>query len=746
MQFKFYRQHDAMDCGPTCLKMVARHYGRTLDLEYLRGICYLNSEGVSILSVSEAAEQIGLKTLMLKTTYEYLVENVPLPCILHWNQSHFIILLETHQTGLLGRLRGEPERITIADPSHGVVTIDRATFMRGWASSADHKGVLLAVEPSRHFYVAEAPAEHTQGVAFLGRYIKPYYGYLLQLLLGMTLGSLISLAFPFLTQSLVDFGITRQNEGFIVLILLAQLLLLLGQLMVSVVRNWILLHMNTRISISIISDFLLKLMRLPVRFFDSKSIGDITQRISDHHRIEVFLTGNSINTLFSLVNLLVFSVVLGFYSLPILGLFVAGSLLMLGWALLFMRRRSHLDYLRFQGQRDTQDSLFEIIHGMQEIKLNHSESYRRWEWEKVQVKLFRLNNRSLALDQAQDLGSFFFNQVKNVVITYLAARLVIQHQLTLGMMLSISYIIGQMNGPLDQLLSFVKIAQDAKLSLDRLREIHGRPDEEGDPVTDEQSAHEVLLADHKTCRPGDIVLENVSFRFEGPSSPLVLDDVSLVIPEGKVTAIVGTSGSGKTTLLKLLLKFYPPNGGHIAIGDTDFASISPRWWRRQVGTVLQEGYVFSDTIARNIAMNSDEIDAARMHYAVRVANIGEYVKSLPLRFTTKIGRSGNGLSGGQKQRLLIARAVYKDPRYLFFDEATSALDANNESVIMRNLTEFFHGRTVVVVAHRLSTVRHADQIVVLEKGQVVETGSHEELVLRRGRYFDLVRNQLELGN
>ncbi|RYU77667.1 peptidase domain-containing ABC transporter [Hymenobacter persicinus] len=746
MQFKFYRQHDAMDCGPTCLKMVARHYGRTLDLEYLRSICYLNSEGVSILSVSEAAEQIGLKTLMLKSTYQYLVDNVPLPCILHWNQSHFVLLLDIQEGGIMGRLRGQAERITIADPGHGVVTIDKATFMRGWASAAGQKGVLLAVEPSRHFYVTEVPTEHTQGFAFLRNYVQPYYRYLIQLLLGMTLGSLISLAFPFLTQSLVDFGINRQNESFVVLILLAQLLLLLGQLTVGIVRNWILLHMNTRISISIISDFLLKLMRLPVRFFDSKSIGDITQRITDHHRIEVFLTGNSINSVFSLVNLVVFSVVLGLYSLPILGVFAAGSLLMMTWALLFMRRRRHLDYLRFQGQRDTQDSLFEIIHGMQEIKLNHSESYRRWEWEKVQVKLFRLNNRTLALDQAQDLGSFFFNQAKNIIITYLAARQVIQHELTLGMMLSISYIIGQMNSPLEQLIHFVKTTQDAKLSLDRLREIHGRPDEEGPAVSDEQSAEAALLADQKTCRHGDIVLENVSFRFEGPSSPLVLNDVSLVIPEGKVTAIVGTSGSGKTTLLKLLLKFYAPNSGHIAIGKTDFTTLSPRWWRRQVGTVLQEGYIFSDTIARNIAMNSDEIDAAKVHYAVEVANIAEFVQGLPLRFTTKIGRSGNGLSGGQKQRLLIARAVYKDPRYLFFDEATSALDANNESVIMRNLNEFFHGRTVVVVAHRLSTVRHADQIVVLDQGRVAEIGSHEELVHRRGRYFDLVRNQLELGN
>ena len=746
MQFKFYRQHDAMDCGPTCLKMVARHYGRTLDLEYLRSICYLNSEGVSMLSISEAAEQIGLKTLMLKTSYQYLVDNVPLPCILHWNQNHFVVLLDVQPAGLLGRLRGQQERIVIGDPGHGVVTIDRASFMRGWASSADQRGVLLAVEPSREFHAAEGLAEHAQGFGFLHAYVRPYYRYLLQLLLGMTLGSLISLAFPFLTQSLVDFGINRQNVGFVGMLLAAQLLLLLGQLTVGVVRNWILLHMNTRISISIISDFLLKLMRLPIRFFDSKSVGDITQRISDHHRIETFLTGNSINTVFSVVNLAVFSVVLGLYSLPILGLFLVGSLLMMGWALLFIKRRRQLDYIRFQGQRETQDSLFEIIHGMHEIKLNHSESYRRWEWEKVQVKLFRLNNRSLALDQAQDMGAFFFNQAKNIIITYVAARQVIDHQLTLGMMLSISYIIGQMNSPLDQLLNFIKVMQEAKLSLDRLGEIHGRPDEEGPSVSDEQSVDEALLADQKTCRPGDIVLENVSFRFEGPSSPLVLNNISLVIPEGKITAIVGASGSGKTTLLKLLLKFYAPNAGHIAIGDTDFASLSPRWWRRQVGTVLQEGYIFSDTIARNIAMNSDEIDPARVSYAVQVANIGEFVKSLPLRFTTKVGRSGNGLSGGQKQRLLIARAVYKDPRYLFFDEATSALDANNESVIMRNLNEFFHGRTVVVVAHRLSTVRNADQIVVLDQGCVAEVGSHEELVCSRGRYYDLVRNQLELGN
>jgi ATP-binding cassette, subfamily B, bacterial len=750
MAFTTYIQHDAMDCGPTCLRMVAKHYGKNFSLEYLRTLSYITREGVSLLGISEAAEKLGFKTLSAEISFDQLDEEAPLPCIIHWNQNHFVVVPPQNYNA-----NNPDAKILVADPAHGLVKVDRETFMKCWISTAHNTGIALMLEATPLFYEQEEDKNKNKGFSFLLQYLRPYKKFVFQLALGMLLGSLLSLIFPFLTQSLVDYGVNHQNMEFITLILISQLAVFVGSTAVEMIRSWILLHMNSRVNISIISDFLIKLMKLPIRFFDTKMIGDITQRIQDHNRIEHFLTTSTLNTLFSFVSLLVFSVVLGIYSLPILGVFLLGSALSVGWILVFLKKRKELDYKRFQQLSANQSNLYELITGMQEIKLNNCETTKRWQWERIQAKLFKISVKGLSLEQYQQTGTVFFNQLKNIFISYIAARQVVQgdNGMTLGMMLSISYIIGQMNGPIDQLLNFFRSAQDAKISLERLSEIHNREDEEKIAVQDssfvESSTFETtngLTVPHlHGVQVGDLILQNVSFQYAGPSSPMVLKDINLTIPKGTVTAIVGSSGSGKTTLMKLLLQFYEPVVGKINVGPTELSAISPRWWRSQCGVVMQEGFIFSDTIAKNIAVSDERIIEQKLLHAVKVANIESFIKELPLGYTTKIGNSGNGISTGQKQRMLIARAVYKNPQYLFFDEATSALDANNEKVIMENLDQFFEGKTVVVIAHRLSTVKNADQIIVLEHGKVVETGNHHSLTQQKGKYYELVKNQLELG-
>ncbi|MCX6212977.1 peptidase domain-containing ABC transporter [Spirosoma sp.] len=757
--YKFHRQLDYMDCGPTCLKMVASHFGREYSLDYLRAKSHITRQGVSLLSLSNAAEQLGFKTLPVKLTIKQLNEEVPLPCILHWNQEHFVVLYDVHSPWLGLTLSKNKEKYIIADPGHNLVAVDETILEKCWLSTADQKGVALLLEPTADFYnkQEEGPVKRTGGFAFLFQYLIPYRSYLLQIVLGMIISSLLLLVFPFLTQSLVDHGIQRQNFSFIHLVLGAQLVLFAGSIGVDLIRNWILLHINTRISVTIISNFLLKLMKLPISFFEAKNIGDITQRISDHKRIEHFLTGSTLNTLFSLVNLLIFSVVLGTYNLEILYVFLVGSGLSLSWILLFLKRRKELDYARFQRMRENQNSIYEMITGMPEIKLNNCERARRWDWERIQAKLFKISIKSLALEQYQEVGSSFLTQLKNIIISYLAAMAVIHHEITLGIMLSVSYIVGQMNGPLAQLITFIRSVQDAKISLERLSEIHDRPDEELDEDHNTVQADEFPQTGYAGIefRQGPlrglsdqpklgITLKEVSFRYGGPQGPLVINQLNLHIPQGKVTAIVGASGSGKTTLLKLLLKFYQPSEGEIQINGADLNGLSARSWRKLCGTVMQDGYIFSDTIVRNIAVDGTRVDGERLANALHTSNLDAYVKRLPLGLTTKIGSTGSGLSGGQRQRVFIARAVYKNPKYLFFDEATSALDANNEKVIMENLDHFFEGRTVIVIAHRLSTVKSADQIVVMDQGRVKEQGTHNELIALRGQYFELVKNQLEI--
>ncbi|MBS1663682.1 MAG: peptidase domain-containing ABC transporter [Bacteroidetes bacterium] len=725
MPFPYYRQLDAMDCGPTCVRMIAKYYGRSVSLEYLREHSYITREGVSLMGISEAAENIGFKTFSARLSFAALDEEATLPCILYWNQNHFVVLPPQNYN------RSKNDKILIADPAHGLVKVDRTTFLQCWA---DHRneGIVLMLEPTDSFYEQNGKESKPAGFGFLFRYLRPYRKYIIQLVLSVLIASILSLIAPFLTQGLVDYGINHRDPSFVNLILFSQLLLFAGSTAIEIIRSWILLHINSRINISIISDFLIKLMKLPIRFFDTKMIGDITQRIGDHSRIQNFLTGTALSTLFSFVNLLVFSVVLGVYSWKLLTVFVVFSIMAVAWIFFFLKKRKELDYKRFQRMSDNENVLFELITGMQEIKLNNCETAKRWGWERVQARLYKINIKSLALGQYQQLGFSVFTQLKNILVAYITAREVMSGNMTLGMLLSVSYIIGQMNGPLDQLLGFVQAAQDARISLDRLGEIHTREEEE-------------VASESPVQQSGDIHLKDVSFTYGGPGSPHILKNLDLHIPKGKVTAIVGTSGSGKTTLLKLLLKFYEPTAGKIYVDSRDLEQFSPKWWRSQVGCVMQDGFIFSDTIAGNITVSAASTDTVRLLYACEVANIREFIEGLPLGYRTKIGNSGNGISAGQRQRIQIARAVYKDPEYLFFDEATSALDANNERVIMKNMDRFFEGKTVVVIAHRLSTVKNADQIVVLDKGEIVETGTHGELAACKGKYYELVKNQLELG-
>ncbi|NLR68660.1 peptidase domain-containing ABC transporter [Chitinophaga varians] len=752
-KFPFYAQHDSNDCGPACLKMVAKYYGKDVELEMLRQSSYINRNGVSLLGISQAAERIGFRTLMVQTSYEKLYGNVPLPCILHWNQEHFVVLFKKEGAGIgeggwllqkkAGKNgHGENVSFWIGDPAHDLIKIDKSTLLKSWISDTRDKGVALVLYPSPEFLDERAVTgvKKYTGLGLLFDYVKPYRRYIFQLFLGMILGSVISLALPFLTQTIVDYGVGFKDLSIVVLVLFSQLFLFAGSTVIELFRGWILLHMNSRISITILSDFLAKLMRLPVKFFDTHTTGDITQRLQDHGKIELFLTGVTINTFFSVVNIFVFLIILFVYSAKIFLTFFLFSTLSILWILFFLEKRKHVEYRRFQALRDNQDSTYEIVNGMKEIKLYNSEISRRWIWERIQVKLFKLNITGLRLSQYQESGFNTLTQLKNILVSFFAAQATINGEMTLGMMLSISYIIGQTNSPLQQLAMFFRSAQDAKLSMDRLQEIHNKENE------DENQAGQQMEGEMREDITGDIVISNLSFKYGGAHSSYVLKDINLVIPEGKVTAIVGTSGSGKTTLLKLMLKFYEPAEGTIRVGNHDLAHLSSGEWREHCGAVMQDGYIFGDTIARNIVIDGSRIDARRMDNAVEIANIKEFIMSKPMKYTTRLGSSGGGLSAGQKQRILIARAVYKDPKFLLFDEATSALDANNERAIIENLTKFFQSKTVVVIAHRLSTVKNADQIVVLDQGEIAEQGTHAELVQRKGKYFDLVKNQLELGN
>lgn len=737
-KFPTYHQLDTMDCGPTCLRIIAAHYGRKWSLQTLRDKCHISREGVSLLGISDAAETIGFRTMGAKSDFQQLMEEALLPCIVHWNQNHFVVVY---------RVRKEHDRVFVyvSDPASGLLRYTKEQFLKSWTSihgtdtgdsSEEGLGIVLLLEPTPKFY--EEKGDEDSRIGFMGilKYLRPYKQFITQLLLAMLTGSIISLIFPFLTQSVIDVGIGTGDLNFVMVILVAQVVLTLGQMANELIRSWLMLHMTTRVSISLISDFLAKLMRLPISFFDSKMVGDIMQRIGDHSRIQSFLTGSLLSIVMAIVTFIIYSVVMGGYDLKILGIFLLGSALYVGWILLFMKRRRKLDYMRFQEASANQSNIVQLIGGMQDIKLNGCEKQKRWEWERIQARLFNVSIKGLALGQTQQVGGTFIDKTKNVFISFFAASAVIDGDMTLGMMTAMQYILGQLNAPISQFIRFVQDAQDAKISLERLNEIQERDDEEkpeGEYIRE--------IPDN-----ADIEFRNVDFQYNGPHSDKVLNNVNITIPHNKVTAIVGASGSGKTTMLKMMLGFYEPVSGEVLLGGNRIGDYSQSVWRSKCGTVMQEGFVFSDTIANNIGVSDEIPDMERVRKAVRTANIYGFINDLPLRYGTKIGAEGNGISSGQKQRLLIARAAYRDTKYLFLDEATNSLDADNERVIMENLSSFFEDRTVVVVAHRLSTVKNADNIIVLNNGRVVEQGTHKELTMKQGYYYNLVKNQLELGN
>lgn len=750
---KCYSQYDAMDCGPTCLRIIASSYGKHYSLQSLRDRCHITRGGVSLLGISDAADSIGFRTTGVKLTWKQLRDQAKMPCIVHWNQDHFVVVDK------ISRKNGH-WWVWVADPAVGeLLKYNETQFRKSWIQSHDtlnkdnaseqgsrdsvsennycsDQGIALLLEPTAKFYQNNGNDDKKKHLLSLLHYMRPYKAYLVQLGLSMLTASVLGLILPFLTQSVVDIGIGLGDISFVVMILIAQVLLTLGQMASSLIRNWLTLHMTTRISISFISDFLAKLMRLPIAFFDSKMVGDIMQRIDDYDRIQSLLTGSLLSIAMAIVSFVIYGTVMASYNINILFVFIIGSAIYIGWVLMFMKRRRKLDYMRFQESAANQSNVVQLINGMQDIKLNNCEKQKRWEWERIQARLFKVSVKGLALGQAQDVGGTFIDQTKNVLISFLAASAVIDGNMTIGMMMAMQYVIGQLNAPLSQMIGFVQAVQDAKMSLERLQEIQNKEDEEPDGA-------EIL---REIPENADIEFRNVVFQYAGPHSPKVLNDVCLKIPHNKVTAIVGESGSGKTTMLKMMLGFYHPIVGEVLLGNRKLSIYSPSCWRSECGAVMQEGYIFSDTILNNIGVSSDVTDIRRVHQAAEIANIEEYITQLPLGYNTRIGADGNGLSTGQKQRLLIARAAYKNAKYLFFDEATNSLDANNERTIMERLNKLFANKTVVIVAHRLSTVKNADNIVVLANGQIVEQGTHTELAAKQGYYYELIKNQLELSH
>jgi len=731
-KFPFYKQLDMKDCGPTCLRIIAKFYGKIYSIDFLREKAHITQQGSSYGGIAEASEIIGMHSLGANLTFESLCNEAPLPCIAHWRQRHFVVVYKI-----------EKGKVYVSDPAHGLIKYTTDEFLDGWTSNKQKKmqseGSVLLLEPTPEFYKNEDDFRFKKlGFKFLFPYFKRYHKVLIQIFLGLFIVTLLQLTMPFLTQAVVDYGISYQNLNFVYLILVAQLVFFISTTSVQIIRDWLMLHMTSRINIRLLSDFLMKLMKLPILYFDRKNIGDLLQRIQDHTRIQNFLSSSTLGALFSFVNIFVFALVLAYYNLFIFTVFSLGTLLYLGWTIMFLKRRKELDYKQFDLASGNQSSIIQLLNGMQEIKLNGSERRRRWEWETIQARLYKVSIKSLGLQQMQNIGGSSINQLKNIIITFLAAKSVIVGDLTLGAMLSVQYILGQLNVPVNSLITFIQSAQDTQISLARISDVHLQEDEESKK---EDSIKQL---------PNDksIFINDLSFRYGSKHSPLVIKNINLEIPEGRVTAIVGASGSGKTTLLKHLLRIIDPTIGNIKVGNIALNNFSVSFWRSKCGSVMQEGYIFSDTIARNITESDSEglINREKLLQAVKIANIETFIESLPMGYSTRIGASGMGISGGQKQRILIARAIYKNPDYLFFDEATSALDSTNESEIMKKLDLFFKNRTVVVVAHRLSTVKKADNIIVLEKGKIIERGDHQELVNRRGVYYRLIKDQLELGN
>ncbi|MDE6927981.1 MAG: peptidase domain-containing ABC transporter [Muribaculaceae bacterium] len=733
MRFPFIKQHDSMECGVACLTMILQWYGKHTSLSSVAEQCPPTTEGVSLSGLAQTARRYGMEAVAARATIDELAQST-LPAIIHWQQNHFTVLYRVSS--------GRRRRFYVSDPAKGRVCYSEAEFEAGWLSTASQgmpKGIALFLAPGEGFDAANAGADggERRSFGFLLSYLRTYRRYFMHIVAGLALGCLLQLILPFMTQAIVDVGIKNGNISLIWLILLGELMIVIGRTATDFIRRWLLLHISMRINISLVSDFFIKLLRLPMAFFDTRKTGDLLQRMADHGRVQQFLTGQVLGVLFTLLSFVIFGVVLLVYNRLIFAVFVLGSIVYGVWIATFLHRRKVLDYELFEQQARNQNYTYQFISSMQEIKLQDCERRRRWEWEDVQADLFGVQMKSMKLQQSQEAGSIFINEVKNIIITVLAATAVINGQMTLGSMLAVQYIIGQLNSPVEQLMAFIYSLQDVKISLERINEIHQGKDEEADRGQ--------LSAFDAGARKS-IAIENLSFRYDRFSPGLTIDNISLDIPAGRTTAIVGASGSGKTTLIKLLLGYYRPESGRISVAGRNIDDYSLRWWRRQCGTVMQDGVIFSESIARNIAVDDGDIDCARLESAARLACIHDYIESLPLRYNTRIGRDGMGLSQGQKQRILIARAVYRNPDFIFLDEATNALDAGNERAIVENLDEFYRGRTVVVVAHRLSTVRNASRIVVLDGGRIAEQGTHYELIARRGVYFNLVKNQLELGS
>ena len=729
MSFPFVKQHDGMQCGISCMGMICRFYGKKIPLSVLERHCHASKEGVSLKGIADLCAFLKIDCTAGRASVEDLRE-CPLPCILHWNQNHFVVLYRIDRSGT---------RFWIADPGKGKYRLSQEEFAGHWISTRSNgtdKGIAMFLEKTEEFDRLQIEdGGERRSFRFLWGYILQYRRYFLQITLGLGLGCVLQLAMPFLTQWIVDIGIRHRDIGFIWLVLLGELMIVAGNTVTGFIRRWLLLHISMRINISILSDFFIKLLRLPMSFFEAKLLGDLLQRMGDHSRIQNFLTNQVLGVVFSILSFIIFGIVLAIYNIPVFCIFLAGCAAYALWIAHFLNRRKVLDYQLFEQQANNSNKTYQLITNIPEIKLQDCERRRRWEWEDSQAELFKVQMKSLRLQQTQEAGSVFINELKNILITVLAATAVINGQITLGAMLAIQYIVGQLNSPVEELMRFVYSLQDVRISLERINEVHGAGNEQQEGDLRESFPREK-----------SIVLENVDFKYDPHSLRKTLDDISFSIPEGKVTAIVGASGSGKTTLVKLMLGYYPVLGGTIKISGEDINGYNLKWWRRHCGVVMQDGCIFSESIARNIAVDDGEVDVERLENAARTACIHDYIMSLPLKYNTLIGRDGVGLSQGQRQRILIARAVYKDPDFIFLDEATNSLDAKNERDIVENLERFYRGKTVVVVAHRLSTVRNADSIVVVERGRIAETGSHSELIERKGAYYSLVRNQLELGD
>lgn len=717
-----------MQCGIASLAMICTYHGKKISEKELSNICFASNEGISLKGLCDAANKLGYDCFPGKVTVECL-SNDYLPCILHWNQNHFVVLYKVSKNNIFH----------IADPGKGIIKYSVIDFKNHWVetvSNGEEKGIALFLEPGDNFKMTpevESSAPHS--FRFLYNYLNQYRKYFTPIILGLLLGCILQLILPFLTQSIIDLGIKHNDISLIWLILAGELMIVTGRTTTDFIRRWLLLHISMRINISLVSDFFIKLLKLPMSFFDTKLMGDLLQRIGDHARVQNFLTGQVLNILFSFLSFIIFGIVLFIYNSFIFVVFVICSVCYGLWLTSFLKKRKILDYELFEQQAKNQNKTYQLITSMQEIKLQDCECRRRWEWEDIQADLFNVQMRSLKLRQTQEAGSIFINEVKNIIITVLAATSVINGQMTLGAMLAVQYIIGQLNSPVEQLMSFIYSLQDVKISLERINEIHEGKNEESD-----ENQTMSFISSKSIC------IDNIDFKYDPHALKRTLENVSFKIPEGKVTAIVGASGSGKTTLIKLILGYYHVISGTISIAGRNLNEYNLKWWRHHCGVVMQDGVIFSESIARNIAVDDGDINLERLEQAARIANIHDYVMGLPLKYDTQIGRDGVGLSQGQRQRILIARAVYKNPDFIFLDEATNALDAKNERAIVENLNEFYKGRTVVVVAHRLSTVKNADQIIVLDGGRVVETGNHTSLIEKKGAYYNLVKNQLELGS